>query len=84
MCTSLPAPDNGVIIYSTDITSPFDFGTVATYVCNTGFGLIGEEATQLCDGDDSSPNGVWSGRSPMCDGQSIYVHIRSYVSKLFI
>ncbi|XP_064387965.1 uncharacterized protein LOC135336171 isoform X3 [Halichondria panicea] len=67
MCSNLNVPDNEVIIYSTDTTSPYDFGTVATYVCDTGFGLIGEEATQTCDGDDSSPNGVWSGRSPMCD-----------------
>ncbi len=70
MCTNLPAPDNGIVIYSTDTTSPYDFGTVATYICDTGFGLTGE-ATQTCDGYDSSPIGVWSGQASICDGQSI-------------
>ncbi len=43
---------------------------MATYVCDTGFGLIGE-AAQTCDGYDSSPIGVWSGQASICDGQSI-------------
>ena len=66
MCTSLSTPDNGRIIYFTDATSPYEFGTVATYVCNSGFGLSGGVAVRTCGGDDSDPAGTWSGTAPSC------------------
>ncbi len=73
MCNSLPTPDNGRIIYPTDSTSPYEFGTVATYVCSSGFGLSGGVISSTCGGDDSDPVGTWSGTAPscLCESQNI-------------
>ena len=68
MCANLSFPTNGAIVYSPDTTSPYDFGTKATYECDSGFGLIGME-TRTCDGDDSSPIGEWTGMAAVCDGK---------------
>ncbi len=39
---------------------------MATYTCDTGYGLSGE-GTRMCgEGDRSSTNGVWSGTPPTC------------------
>ncbi len=65
MCFDPPLFANGQIIFSTDTTSPFDFGTLATYICDTGFSLSGNVA-RTCTGDDSSPVGIWSGGDPTC------------------
>ena len=64
-CLSLGAITDGQVIYSPDTTSPHDFGTVATFTCNTGCNLIGDSA-RTCGGDGSSQSGVWSGSSPVC------------------
>ncbi|XP_064384964.1 uncharacterized protein LOC135333878 isoform X2 [Halichondria panicea] len=64
-CPGVPLLVNGVIAYS-DTPAPYDFGTMATYTCDTGYGLIGD-ITRTCDGDGSSPNGVWSGSAPTCN-----------------
>ncbi len=65
---------NGQIVFSNDTTSPFDFGTLATYTCDTGFSLVGEsDGTRTCSGDGSSPVGMWTGDIPTCIGEySIY------------
>ena len=49
--------------------SPYEFGTVGTYVCDNGFGLSGEDGTVVCGGDGSSPDGAWNGIPPTCDGK---------------
>ncbi len=67
VCSDIPAPDNGRITYSTDTTSPYDFGTVATYVCNTRFGLVGV-GSRSCVGDDTSLVGSWSETGSTCEG----------------
>ena len=67
-CHSLGTIANGQVTDSTDTTSPSDFGTVATFTCNTGFGLDGDRM-RTCGGDGSSRSGVWSGSSPMCVGE---------------
>ena len=64
-CPSLGAITDGQVIYSPDTTSPHDFGTVATFICNTGCSLSGDSA-RTCGGDGSSQSGVWSGSSPVC------------------
>ncbi len=46
VCTDLSAIDNGQAMYSPDPSSPYDYGTVATYVCNDGFGLVGRATRQ--------------------------------------
>ena len=58
---------NGMIAYSSDTTSPFDFETTATFTCNEGFFIEGEP-TRSCAGDGSSINGMWNGASPFCAG----------------
>ena len=65
ICLPLGAITNGQVTYS---TFPHNFGTVATFTCNTGFSLSGD-STRTCGGDGSSQNGVWSGSSPVCVGE---------------
>ena len=68
MCTDLPAPENGRIVFSTEVASMYAFATVATYICDSGFGI--EEGTILrtCGGDGLTPNGTWTGTAPSCGG----------------
>lgn len=72
-CPDIPDPLNGRIDFFIDDLCPFDYGTVATYSCDVGFGLEGA-AVRVCEGDGSSPNGAWSGSAPSCSGK-LYVHI---------
>ena len=67
-CEDLLNPSNGEINFSLDNIAPFDFGTNATYSCDSGFGLSGGDAVRTCDGGGSSPNGVWDGAAPTCEG----------------
>ena len=69
-CSTLTPPTNGQVTFSTDTSPPHVFGTVATFSCATGFGLHGD-ITRTCEGDGSSPNGVWGGLSPTCNGEYI-------------
>ncbi len=66
-CTELGSINNGSIAYSSDTVAPFDYGTTATYSCNEGLYLEGNQM-RTCQGDDSSPIGTWSGMSPVCAG----------------
>ena len=70
-CPTLSAPADGRVTYSTSL--PFVSGTLATYFCDTGFGLSGGDVTSICGGDGSSPNGMWSGTPPVCEGTCIFV-----------
>ena len=70
MCPDIADPVNGQINFSLDVLAPFDFGTVATYSCCTGFGLNGGDVTRMCEGDGSSSIGEWSGTAPTCVGES--------------
>ncbi len=60
MCLDLPVPTNGVITYSPDTTSPYDYRTVATYSCLDGYGLAGGDKTREC-------LGMWTGIAPTCE-----------------
>ena len=57
-------------MYTTNSTTDLDFGTVAKYTCNTGFGLSGGDVLRMCDGDSSSPIGSWTGTTPSCTRES--------------
>ena len=70
VCSTLNEIANGLIAYSSDTVSPFDFGTTATYSCDEGFFLEGN-STQTCEGDGSRVDGVWSGSAPVCAGTLI-------------
>ena len=67
-CSSLSSISNGAITYNPDMTSPYNFGTVATHTCSEGFYLQGSNA-RTCGGDGSSVSGVWSGSAPVCAGK---------------
>ena len=54
--------------FSDDHFAPHDFATVATYTCDTGYGLSRGDATSTCGGDGSSTSGIWSGVVPTCEG----------------
>ena len=67
-CSALEEPENGFIMYGVDTEAPFDLGTMATYVCNDGFGLMDVNSTRFCTGDDSTVVGEWSGSASRCEG----------------
>ncbi|XP_064386053.1 sushi, von Willebrand factor type A, EGF and pentraxin domain-containing protein 1-like [Halichondria panicea] len=67
MCPSLLAITNGIISYSPDVTSDYDQGTEATYTCEAGFYLEGNEVRVCMDDDGMDSIGVWSGsQEPSC------------------
>ena len=67
-CPALPDPMNGVVTYTHSEPQPYSFGTTAEYRCETGFGLSGGDSTRSCEGDGSSPFGIWSGDAPTYEG----------------
>lgn len=74
-CSPLSSVTNGNIVYSRDTTTTFTFSTVATYSCNEGFLLLGNNE-QRCSGDGSSVNGLWSGGStPVCTGVVLKIKV---------
>ena len=66
-CLPLTSIVNGRINYFTDTTSPLDFNTVASHLCDTGYGIEGD-VDRICSGDGSSPVGVWSSTATTCGG----------------
>ena len=65
-CSALPELTNGTIVYASDMTAPYDFGTTATHSCVSGFNLAGDEV-RTCDGDGSSITGEWDLNEPDCE-----------------
>ena len=57
---------NGTIVYTSDMTAPYDFGTTATHSCNSGYSLVGDEI-RTCGGDGSSVTGEWNLSEPSCE-----------------
>ena len=66
MCPPLPAITNGIISYSPDVPPDYDLGTEATYTCEAGFYLEGNEVRVCMDDDGMDAIGVWSGQEPSC------------------
>ena len=54
-------------MFASDTSAPYDFGTTATYSCNSGYSLVGDEV-RTCGGDGSSTMGVWDLNEPSCEG----------------
>ena len=73
VCAVLTDLLNGNIVYASDTTDPFDFGTTATHSCNMGFSLVGGPV-RTCDGDGSSINGVFDGTAPTCERKNSLSH----------
>ena len=56
-------------MYSPDNTSPFDLGTIATYVCDDGFYLdlsVGSETRTCIEDGNGDRVGVFDGEAPSC------------------
>ena len=66
-CPALPTVKDAVVTYST--MSQYDYGTTATYQCDSGYELTGGDTLRTCTGDGSSPVGQWSGAAPVCTGK---------------
>ena len=64
-CSELSLIENGEITLDPDSTSPFDYGTTASYDCDEGFFLQGE-SNRTCGGDGSSTVGIFDGVAPVC------------------
>ena len=64
-CPALTDPTKGGIVYASDTSAPYDFGTTATYSCNLGYSLVGDEV-RTCGGDGSSM-GAWDLSEPSCE-----------------
>ena len=65
-CSALSAVENGDITYSSDLT--YEYGTIATYQCDSGYELTGGDTVRTCTGDGSNPVGQWNGNAPFCSG----------------
>ncbi|XP_064406055.1 complement receptor type 1-like isoform X3 [Halichondria panicea] len=67
-CETLPAPENGMVSYSTNnnATSTFSFGTEAYFSCDVGFFLIGDETIRTCVGGNMTV-GKFNGTTPACE-----------------
>ena len=65
-CPPLPTITNVTISYSPDVTSDYDLGTEATYTCEAGFYLEGNEVRVCMDDDGMDTIGVWSGQEASC------------------
>ena len=57
-CGALDNPTNGQVSFNGTL-----FGSIATYMCNAGFDLIGN-AQRMCQA-----SGDWSGDEPVCQSQ---------------
>ena len=64
-CPALVDLTNGDIVYASDTTAPYYFGTTATHSCNPGYSLFGDER-RTCGGDGSSITGEWDMIEPTC------------------
>ncbi len=63
-----------VLLYSPDITSGYDLGSNATYTCEAGFYLEGNEVRTCVDDDGKDAIGVWSGQEPSCVRKSLVLY----------
>ncbi len=62
------SPVNGQVVYENS------FSSIATYTCDTGYGLSGGDTTRTCGGDGSSTNGAWDGMMPTCEGKNKQIY----------
>ena len=69
MCSELPALENGMISYGPDSEGPeYDLSTVATYTCDVGFELVGEDQMRTCVDVSNGLSGEFNGTAPTCQG----------------
>ena len=70
-CGGLSDPEEGRVTFNPGVVATIDTGldAVATYVCNDGYDLVGDEL-RTCQG-----NGLWSGAEPTCMCKCLNVFI---------
>lgn len=61
-CPNLPNPANGEVTLTGNTV-----GSLATYSCDLGFGLVGF-STRICQ-----PTGQWSGEEPTCQRKACFI-----------
>ncbi len=66
VCPDLIEPTNGVITFSGATSG---FMTTATYSCDSGYGLSGEDTARTCT-SNMGP-GEWTGTAPTCEGEDL-------------
>ena len=66
-CGTLSNPLNGQVSHTAGTT----FGQTATYSCNTGYNLVGDN-TRTCQ-----DTGEWSGSEPTCQGVLLFSYFGS-------
>ena len=67
VCDELETLENGVIEYAPDSTGPeYDLNTLATYICDEGFELVGDE-TRTCEDVRAGVSGEFSGTAATCE-----------------
>ena len=71
-CPVLNDPANGMVTW-TSLTT----GGVATYVCDAGFELVGDEMR------DCQSNSEWSGVPPICRRKFVLCDLVSYSTNLY-
>ena len=64
-CGTLTSPTNGQVNQTAGTT----FGQTATYSCDPGYNLVGDD-TRICQA-----SGVWSGSEPNCQGMLLLEHM---------
>ncbi len=65
-CPALPTDGlNGQITYSVDTPPPYNFGTIATYLCDTSYGVTGDSI--LTCGVGSGTTGTWGSSTTTCE-----------------
>ncbi len=57
---------NGRIEYLPDTTAPYDVSTVATYICDEGYALMGGSPMRNCIGL-SDGGAMFDGTAPTCE-----------------
>ena len=56
-----------MIVYAPNSTGPeYDLNTVATYICNEGFELVGNE-TRTCEDAGAGVTGEFNGTAATCE-----------------
>ena len=83
LCSPLDVPVNGQIIYTTEHHSNHTVDTIATYSCNVGYALVGDNQRVCVDDDQLDTMGQWNGSAPLCESKvysNIFImHVLCYI-----
>ena len=71
-------------MYNTNSSaSSYEFGTIATYICDTSYVLsVTDLKPRVCSGD--SVQGVWNGNTPICKCKDVYFNHTNFVVTLHV